>query len=86
MCSMINDLPDIQVRVRGEMGRENPTEYSDLRPLPPLLPGCHPAPLYCIRLTRHTSESARGNGKRKPERILRNIDPGIANDCKLRES
>ncbi len=34
-------------------------------------------------LTRHTSESAMGNGNRKPDKILKNIDPGIANDCKL---
>ena len=33
MCSMINDLPDIQVRVRWEMGRENPTEYSEISTL-----------------------------------------------------
>ena len=34
-------------------------------------------------LTRQTRNSASGNGNRNPERILRNIDPGIANDCKL---
>lgn len=31
----------------------------------------------------HTSSRAKGNGKRNPDRILKNIDPGMANDCKL---
>ena len=34
-------------------------------------------------LTKQTKKSASGNGKRKPERILRKIDPGIANAFKL---
>ncbi len=34
-------------------------------------------------LTRHTKNNASGNGNKKPERMLKNIDPGIANDCKL---
>lgn len=34
-------------------------------------------------LTKHTKNRAKGKGNRNPESILRNIDPGIANDCKL---
>jgi len=34
-------------------------------------------------LTMHTRKSARENGKRNPDRMLRNIEPGIANDCRL---
>lgn len=33
---------------------------------------------------KQISRSAIGKGKRKPERIERDIDPGIANVCKLR--
>ena len=35
------------------------------------------------QLTKQTRKRARGNGKRNPDSILRNIEPGIANDCKL---
>ena len=31
-------------------------------------------------LTKQTKNNAIGNGNRNPERILRNIEPGIAND------
>lgn len=31
----------------------------------------------------HTKNSAATNGNKNPDNILRNIDPGIANDCKL---
>jgi len=31
-------------------------------------------------LTRHTRKRAKGNEKRYPDRILRNIEPGMAND------
>lgn len=34
-------------------------------------------------LTKHTRNSAKGKGNRNPDSILRNMDPGIANDCKL---
>lgn len=32
---------------------------------------------------KHTNISASGNGKRKPERIDNDIEPGMANVCKL---
>ena len=34
-------------------------------------------------LTKHTKNRASGNGNRNPERMLKNIEPGIANVCKL---
>jgi len=34
-------------------------------------------------LTMQTRNSASENGNRNPERMLKNIEPGIANDCKL---
>ena len=34
-------------------------------------------------LTRQTRNSARGKGNKNPDKILRKIDPGIANVCKL---
>lgn len=34
-------------------------------------------------LTRHTRNSANGKGNKNPDKILRNIDPGMANVCKL---
>jgi len=34
-------------------------------------------------LTKHTSDKASGKENKNPDNILRNIDPGIANDCKL---
>jgi len=36
-----------------------------------------------LTLTMQTRKSASENGKRNPDRMLRNIEPGIANDCKL---
>ena len=36
-----------------------------------------------VKLTKHTRHNANGNGNRNPDKILRNIDPGIANDCRL---
>lgn len=33
---------------------------------------------------KHTNASASGNGKRKPDRIDNDIEPGIANVCKLK--
>lgn len=36
-------------------------------------------------LTKHTSGSASLKGYKKPESMLRNMDPGIANVCKLSE-
>jgi len=34
-------------------------------------------------ITMQTRKSARENGNRNPDKMLRNIEPGIANDCKL---
>lgn len=34
---------------------------------------------------KQTSKSAKGNGKRKPESIDNEIDPGMANVCKLKQ-
>ena len=36
-----------------------------------------------MSLTKQTRNNASGNGNRYPERMLRNIEPGMANDCKL---
>ena len=41
------------------------------------------APIIHNTLTRHTRNSASGNGNKNPDRMLRNIDPGMANVCKL---
>ena len=34
-------------------------------------------------LTRQTRNSAKGKGNKNPDKMLRKIDPGIANVCKL---
>jgi len=38
------------------------------------------------QLTKQTKNNANGNGKRKPESILRNIEPGMANAFKLKSN
>ena len=40
-------------------------------------------PIIHNTLTRHTRNSASGNGNKNPDKMLRNIDPGMANVCKL---
>lgn len=35
-------------------------------------------------LTVHTRHKANGNGNRNPDNMLKKMDPGIANDCKLK--
>ena len=36
-----------------------------------------------VILTKQTIVNARGNGNKNPDNILRNMEPGMANDCKL---
>lgn len=36
-------------------------------------------------LTKQTETNASGNGNRNPDKILRNIEPGMAKDCRLRD-
>ena len=36
-----------------------------------------------VRLTRQTRERASGNGNRNPDSMLRNMEPGMAKDCRL---
>lgn len=40
--------------------------------------------LTSIILTVHTRHSAIGNENKYPERTVRKIEPGIANDCNLK--
>ena len=39
-----------------------------------------------VSLTTHTRSRARGKGNRNPERMLRNMLPGIAKVCRLKDS
>ena len=39
-----------------------------------------------VSLTTHTRRRASGKGNRNPERMLRNMLPGIAKVCRLKDS